>query len=441
MIRSLYQTSATLAAPFLTALLARRARRGKEDPARLSERRGIASYDRPPGPLVWVHAASNGESISALPLVEQLIATHPTRSVLVTTGTLTSAGLMADRLPERAFHQFVPLDCPPWVRAFLSHWQPNLGIWIESEFWPSLIWEMRRAGKPIALVNGRMSQRSVARWRRYPQLAKDLLSGFAPCLTQTEQDAENLALLGAVSPECVGNLKLSGAPLPVQATALTRFRQAAGQRPIWLAASTHPGEEEIIAEAHQALQNKFPSILTVLVPRHPHRGAEIARMLQDRGIIVTRRSEGNEPSQTTQIYVADTLGELGLFYRTAPIALIGGSLAGDHGGHNPLEAAHLDCRVLHGPDMKNFSTVAKALADRDGAATIRNAKELADAVASALSVSLKRDPGGEDPGRKNAEKEADQRNSISENLEKEGQKTLEAVMHRLSPVLHSSGAS
>ena len=424
-MRMLYQTSATLAAPILTHLLAKRARGGKEDPARLEERRGIASLARPNGSLVWIHAASNGEAMSALPLVHRLLDEGATGSVLMTTGTVTSARLMADRLPAGAFHQFVPLDRPAWVKAFLAHWQPDLGIWIESELWPSLIWEMRSAGRPMALVNGRISPRSLSRWQKRPALARDLLSGFAPCLTQTDQDAADLASLGAHQPECVGNLKLAGAPLPVDQGALAQFESARGGRALWLAASTHPGEEEIVADAHARLLKDDPELLCVLVPRHPRRSGDIISRLRARGLSVSQRSETDGPATGDQIYVADTLGELGLFYRAAPVALLGGSLAGDHGGHNPLEAAHLDCRVLHGPDMRNFSTIAATLAEKGVAETVRDVDSLAFAVRSALAK-----PSG-----------TGMPTSISETLARDGAKTLDAVMARLHPILARAEAA
>jgi len=365
--RALYRTITGLAAPMIDTYLTRRLKQGREDPTRSRERRGIPSLPRPDGALVWIHAASNGEAMSALPLINRLLDRDPRGHVLVTTGTVTSARLMAQYLPDRALHQFIPVDRTTWVRSFLDHWRPDAGIWVESEFWPALIWEMRAAGKPMALVNGRVSRRSLIRWRRISGIAADLLSGFQPCLAQTPSDADYLQSLGARNADCVGNLKLSVPPLPANAALLAQERARIGSRPIWLAASTHPGEEEIIAEAHRLMQDRFPDLLTILVPRHPKRGGDITEYLKKQSFPVSCRSQGGEIDMDSAIHVADTLGELGLFYRLAPVAFIGGSLCGGHGGHNPIEAALLGCAPIHGPDMANFSTVAEDLAREGGA--------------------------------------------------------------------------
>ncbi len=383
--RALYRTITGLAAPMIDTYLTRRLKQGREDPTRSRERRGIPSLPRPDGALVWIHAASNGEAMSALPLINRLLDRDPRGHVLVTTGTVTSARLMAQYLPDRALHQFIPVDRTTWVRSFLDYWRPDAGIWVESEFWPALIWEMRAAGKPMALVNGRVSRRSLIRWRRISGIAADLLSGFQPCLAQTPSDADYLQSLGARNADCVGNLKLSVPPLPANAALLAQERARIGSRPIWLAASTHPGEEEIIAEAHRLMQDRFPDLLTILVPRHPKRGGDITEYLQKQSFPVSCRSQGGEIDMDSAIHVADTLGELGLFYRLAPVAFIGGSLCGGHGGHNPIEAALLGCAPIHGPDMANFSTVAEDLAREGGAITIHAADELADAVTHLLS--------------------------------------------------------
>jgi 3-deoxy-D-manno-octulosonic-acid transferase len=282
--RSLYRISTVLAAPFIARYMKQRLAEGKEDPHRFCERQGNATLPRPKGPLIWIHAASNGEAMSALPLIDLLLERDPNGHVLLTTGTVTSAHLMADKLPARAMHQFVPVDRSAWVASFLSHWKPDAGIWVESEFWPALIWEMRAAGKPVALVNGRVSKRSLARWRRIPGIAADLLAGFSPCLAQSPADADHLKDLGAYQAECVGNLKLSVAALPADADALSAEQAVLNSRPVWLAASTHPGEEDIVAEAHEKLRETVPSVVTILVPRHPKRGSEITERLTRRAL-------------------------------------------------------------------------------------------------------------------------------------------------------------
>lgn len=370
--------------PAVRLYLAHRLRRGKEDAVRFSEREGFPSRVRPPGPLLWIHAASVGEAVSTLALIDRLAGERPALNMLVTTGTVTSAHLLATRLPTgHAWHQYVPVDRPVWVRRFLAHWKPDLALWIESELWPNLIVETRRRGIPLLLVNGRMSLASFRRWTRLPALIRPLLRSFDLCLTQDAIQAERFARLGAPRALTVGDLKSAAAPLPVDEAAFAALDAAIGRRPRWLAASTHAGEEEIAAEAHARLRQRFPDLLTVIAPRHPARGNEIAEGLRRRGLRLSRRSLSQPIAADTDIYLADTLGELGLFYRTAGIAFIGGS-TNAIGGHNPLEAALLDCAILHGPDMANAAAIAEALRAAGASEVVTDAGSLARALETLL---------------------------------------------------------
>ncbi|MEX0814386.1 MAG: glycosyltransferase N-terminal domain-containing protein, partial [Dongiaceae bacterium] len=382
-----YRRLSGLAAPALRLYLAARAHRGKEDPARLGERLGRPSRARPEGKLLWLHAASVGEAASALALLRRLAQARPEAALLLTTGTLASARFIAGRLPEGALHQYLPLDCTAWVRRFLDHWRPDLAIWIESELWPNLIVETRARGVPTALVNGRLSERSFRRWRRAPGLAAELLGGFAVVLGQDPAQTERLAALGAFAATCAGNLKFAAEPLPADPAALADLRRAVAGRPSWLAASTHPGEEEIVAAAHARLAASWPGLLTVIAPRHPARGGAIHRLLVDRGLSVARRSRGEPIGPATEIYLADTVGELGLFYRIAGVAFLGGSLVG-HGGHNPLEPARLGTAVLSGPQTFNFAPIYARLLAAGAARAVADAPTLAAAVGELLP-----DPG------------------------------------------------
>ena len=384
----LYRAITYAGAPIIKALLDRRLSAGKEDPDRLSERKGIASVSRPDGKLIWLHAASIGESQSSLVLIEKLLAGRPDLHVLQTTGTLTSARLMQDRLPERSFHQFAPIDRLPWVRRFLDYWQPDMALWMESELWPNLVLEARRRNIPSVLINARMSNRSFRRWCRFSGTARKLLQPFSMCLAQTEEQASYLRQLGADPVMYLGNLKFSATPLPVESTTLDTLAAAVAERPVWLAASTHAGEEEIAATVHTRLTKTWPDLLTVIVPRHPARGGQIAQELRARGFTVTQRScDGNN---LADIYIGDTLGELGLFYRLSKIAFIGGSMA-HHGGHNPLEAAQLDCAVVLGPDMGNFATVAREVLEAKGALQASTTDEIVESVSALLHNGTERD--------------------------------------------------
>jgi 3-deoxy-D-manno-octulosonic-acid transferase len=377
----LYRLFTNVGGPLVDGLLRRRLSQGKEDAARISERRGVANRPRPEGKLIWVHAASVGESQSSLVLIAKLLEAEPETHVLQTTGTLTSAHLMQERLPSRSFHQFVPFDRLPWVRTFLDHWQPDMALWMESEFWPNLMQETARQKIPSILVNARMSRSSFERWRWFSGTARKLLGTFSLCLAQTEEQADFLRRLGAAEVKCLGNLKFSAAALPAEKSALDALKAELGDRPFWLAASTHPGEEKMAADVHKRLSVEWPNILTVIVPRHPIRGDEIAKALRARGLSVSLKSLGD--GSTGDVYVADTLGELGLFYRLANVTFIGGSMA-SHGGHNPLEAAQLDCAVVLGPDMRNFKTVARELLHAGGALQASDGTAVADAVAKLL---------------------------------------------------------
>ncbi len=386
----LYRGVTTLALPLIEFYLARRRAAGREDPARADERRGIAGLARPPGGLVWLHAASVGESLSALSLIERILDDHPACHLLMTTGTVTSAHLLAERLPPRAIHQYVPVDRPQWVRGFLDHWRPDLALWMESEFWPNLVGATQSRGIAMILVNARMSAKSFVGWRRWPGMIRPLLAGFAERLAQDEDEAGRLRALGAPGVKVTGNLKFAARPLPVDEDALGHVLGACGGRPLWLAASTHPGEDAIAAQVHQRLKPTHPGLLTVIAPRHPSRGAAIAQSLADGGLIVARRAADDPITPQTDIYVADTLGEFGLLYRLSPVAFIGGSLV-PHGGQNVLEAARLGAAVIHGPHMDNFRAAIAQLGSAGGAIEVTGAESLGDAVAGLLADPVARD--------------------------------------------------
>jgi 3-deoxy-D-manno-octulosonic-acid transferase len=379
-----------LAAPALRLLLARRARQGKEDPARLGERRGVAGLPRPSGRLLWIHGASVGEARSVLPLLGAILDRHPGAAALVTTGTLTSARMLATALPPRACHQFAPLDVPGWVARFLDHWRPDAALWVESELWPNMLSALAARGVPAALVNGRLSAGSFARWRRLGRALRPPLDAFGRVLAQSDADAARFAALGAKGVAMPGNLKFDAAILPGDAAALSALASLLGGRPRWLAASTHAGEEEIAAAAHAALAPSLPGLLTILVPRHAARGDEVAGMLAARGLAVARRSRGETPGAGTAVYLADTMGELGLFYRLAPIAFVGRSLARG-GGQNPLEGAALGTALLAGPQTGNFGDIYAALAAAGAVRIVHDAATLAAALGTLFADAAARD--------------------------------------------------
>jgi len=366
-----YRYATMALAPAVPFFLRQRALRGKEDTARIGERLGYATVKRPAGELVWIHGASVGECMAGLPLVDAFL--KQDRNVLMTSGTVTSAQLLAERLPGRAIHQFVPIDTPAAVKRFLEHWQPQIGLFVDSELWPNLLRLSHARGTKLALINGRISERSFEGWRRARRIATSLLSQFDVCLAQDADTAHRLKMLGAPHVEVTGNLKADAAPLNVNPVKLNELQTAINGRPILLAASTHPGEDETILPAHDTLRATFRDLLTIIVPRHPDRGPDIAMLCGGRSNV--RRSSGSLPTQDIQVYIADTMGELGLLYSIAPFAFVGGSLI-PHGGQNPLEPAHVRCAVMAGPHTHNFSPAYQAIFTAQGAGLVNGCTDI-----------------------------------------------------------------
>ncbi len=379
-----YRALTRMGGPLVRLWLRRRSRQGKEDPARAPERWGHAGRPRPEGRLWWIHGASVGESLAALPLITALLEAHADLHLLVTTGTVTSAQLMAERLPPQAFHQYVPVDQPAAVRRFLDHWRPDGALWLESELWPNLLRTLKQRGVPVILVNGRLSARSAQRWQAFPRTRAALLDTFAACLAQTGDDGARLAALGAPAVTVTGNLKDAAPPPPADPQVLATLTAAVGTRPCWLALSTHADEEHQIARVHQRVATRFPDLLTLILPRHPQRGADLARALTaDTGRTVPRRSETPLPTAETALFLVDTLGEVGLFARLAPIVFVGKTLAVG-GGQNPLEPARLHCALLWGPAMDNFPEAAPRLRAAGAAEEVADAEALAQRLAALL---------------------------------------------------------
>lgn len=381
----LYLAASRRAGGIARRWLDRRRAEGKEDPDRLAERMGIAGVPRPDGPLIWFHAASVGEAASLLELLRRLTQARPGLTCLVTTGTVTSARFLADRLPENCIHQFSPLDVQPWVRRFLDHWRPDAAVFTESEFWPATLCEAHDLGIPLLLINARISNRSFRRWRMLGGMARALLARYDRILAQDTLAGEQLAALGADPGRLTveGSLKEGAAPLPYDEVERAKMARAFAGRHLWLAASTHPGEEEIVLGAHFRSRPALPLLSLLLVPRHPSRGDEVAALVRSRGLTVAQRSKGEPVTADTEVYLADTLGEMGLWYRIAPVSFVGGSLV-DVGGHNPFEPALLGSAIIFGPHVRNFIEGYRRLELAGAAVLVRNEAELSDAVIATL---------------------------------------------------------
>jgi 3-deoxy-D-manno-octulosonic-acid transferase len=361
-----YRGLSSAMVPLAPALIKRRLKLGKEDPERIGERRGLTRDVRPHGPMVWIHGASVGEVLASAALIERLRALNI--RILLTSGTVTSAAIVAKRFPPDIIHQYVPFDSPRYVARFLDHWRPSLALFIESDLWPNLILQSAARRLPMVLINGRMSQRSFPRWRRVHGTISAILEKFDICLAQSDTDAERFSALGCPNVITTGNLKLDVPAPPADPDKLDRLLSLTRGRPVIVAASTHPSEEEILIAAHRTLAGFFPGLLTVIVPRHPDRGPPVWRLVDAAGLKATLRSRDELPNASTDIYVADTMGELGLFYRLAEIVFMGGSLV-PHGGQNPIEAIKLGASIVHGPHVFNFTDVYEALDSTGGART------------------------------------------------------------------------
>jgi 3-deoxy-D-manno-octulosonic-acid transferase len=375
-----YRTLTRFSAPLLPFILSRRAKAGKEDPARRHERLGRPGEPRPSGLLVWLHGASVGESLVLATLVDELASHRPDLSFLVTTGTKTSATLMAKRLPDTARHQYVPVDTPAAATHFLNHWQPDLAVFAESEIWPNLIVETALSGIPMALVNARMNEKSLRNWARQPDTARWLLACFNWIGAADSRTCHGLEDLTGAAVTFAGNLKLEARPEDAPEEELDRCRKLLTDRPVWLAASTHPGEEASILSAHDLILENHPDALLILAPRHPERGGEVGTLIEKRGYTCARRSQGQSPTSQDQVWLADTLGEMPLWYACAPAVFVAGSLKPEIGGHNPVEVSKAGSAVITGPHVASFQDLYDHYKAEEAVRIVDDALTISEAV-------------------------------------------------------------
>lgn len=376
-----YRTATRALVPLAWASVSRKLRRHGVATERMQERLGHASLPRPAAPVIWFHAASVGESLSVLSLITRMGQRLPDAEFLITSGTATSAELVAKRLPPRTRHQFAPLDAPGPVGRFLDHWRPAAGLFVESELWPNMLVMARERGARLALVNARLSEASVRGWQRRAETARFLLSRFDLLMAQSTRTARDLISMGAPPARVVAgfNLKASAAAPPVDLIALKRARDGLAGRPAWIASSTHSGEEEVVLAAQNRLLRGRRDLCLVLVPRHPERGDEVESTIRAAGLTLSRRSQGEEIGPRTQVYLADTLGETGTWYALSPIVFLGATLV-PKGGHNPYEPAMSGCAIMAGPYRDNAADAYDGLAHAGGLADVTDAETLARQV-------------------------------------------------------------
>ena len=386
MLLKIYNTLISFLYPIaISRYIEKRKKRGKEDIKRFNERVGRPIKPRPEGKLIWMHGASVGESISMLPLIQRLLEVYPNAHVMVTTGTLTSAEIMAKRLPERAFHQYLPIENPVFATRFLKHWKPDVALWFESEFWPAMLSCIKRKNIPLILVNGRISNKSFKRWQQFDFIIKEILECFTLCLGQSDEDEYRLRVLGAKNTMCLGNLKYAGLPLPIDENKKQEIAEQITGRTVWLVSSTHDDEEFKIARFLKDLQKKVPNLLTFMAPRHPQRGSEIKQRLQkELGLNVALRSANEKITEKTDVYVADTIGELGIWYDLIPLVFIGGSLI-PHGGQNFIEPSRSRDAVIVGPHMYNFADAMNRAKKADAVIQVNDVLELMETVENLLT--------------------------------------------------------
>lgn len=385
----LYRLGFLMALPFLVVLFYVRRLKGKENKKRFCERLGYPKKARPAGKLIWMHGASVGECLSMLPLINKLLEMDKDLHIMVTSGTVTSADLMAKRLPERAFHQFIPIDSWWGSRHFVRHFHADAVLWFESDFWPNLLAAIHAEKIPLVLLNGRISDKSFARWQKHHWFIKSLLQNFVLTLGQSPENARRLKVLGSPAIDCVGNIKYAAPPSPYNADELKKLLADIGDRPCWCGASTHDNEEERMAFVHETVKGHFDKLLTICVPRHPHRADAIEKMFTKRGLKVSRRSRGEAITPQTDVYLADTIGEMGLLYRLAPIVFVGGSLI-PFGGQNMLEPMSLSRAVIIGPYAFNFKEIVQSAKEMQALLEVKDESELAATVQVLLQSLSKR---------------------------------------------------
>lgn len=376
MYLQLYKFVTWFFGPIIELYLLKRKAAGKEDADRFFERKGKTNKKRPNGNVVWFHAASVGESVSIIPLIQQMKEKYSSLNFLITTGTVTSSKILESRLPKNVIHQYVPIDRTVCVDRFLNNWKPKLAFFVESELWPNLIIQTHKTGCTLIQINARISAHSFTKWKKYPDIIKSMLECFSISIAQSEVDKERLSALGAKKTICLGNLKFAAPTLPADPSETGKVLSMLGSRNIWLAASTHEGEEEFIIRAHKILKAKYPDLLTIIAPRHAVRGAEIAQFLKSEKLQFVQRSKNEIITPQAEIYLADTMGELGIFYRLANIVFMGGSLV-EHGGQNPLEAARLECAILTGTHFQNFKRIYSEMIENNCVQVVSGGGDLA----------------------------------------------------------------
>ncbi len=351
-----------------------------------AERRGIASIPRPDGSLIWVNATSVSGADAVLALCRRLLDQNPSLNCLITTETDAAAQALLGQMPARMIHQCVPVDANRYITAFLDHWKPDLSVWTEATFQPAFVVQTKRRNIPTIYIDAVMSAKSFSRYRLFNGMTASLLQRFDHIFTRDTPSKKYLQNLGAPAAkvQTIGLLSGGASPLPHDETQRKALARAIGGRTVWLAALTHEGEEDSILAAHMIARRSYPELLLILAPRHAERGDTIAEILREQGCTVAQRSKSQQIDRQTDIYVADTPDEMGLWYRLSPVSFIGGSLV-EKGGHNPLPAVALGSAILHGPQISDFAAAYDTLLAADACIPVTDGPDLAKKLEAVLS--------------------------------------------------------
>lgn len=376
---SLYRLGTRLLEPVAPWLVERRLKSGKERPERIGERFGMTQATRPGGALIWMHGASVGECRLLLDVFSALRKRRPDLHALMTSQTLTSADMIGSSGASNVIHQMAPVDGPNAVERFLKHWQPDAAVFAEGEIWPNMLGGLKAQDVPAALVNARMTEKTLSSWKRRPSAAKEVFSAFSFIGAADQATADGLLEATGRKIGVVGNLKSAAAVDGPSATDVAKFRTAIHGRPILLAASTHSGEDEFALDAFVEVRTRAMGVLMIVVPRHPDRGRAVAEVMRGRGMTTQQWSKDTTPPGVgVDVLVADTMGELLFWYAAADAVYLGGATVEGVGGHNPVEPAQLGKRVFTGPYGFNFRETFEALEKADALKIGTTSDELAD---------------------------------------------------------------
>ena len=370
-------------------ILKKRLAGGKEHPERLSERRGVASVPRPDGDMVWFHVASVGEGVAILPLVKRLLAERPALHVLVTSGSVTSAKILSERLPERAIHQFIPVDIPAWVDTFLETWHPSVAIFVESEIWPNLIHQIHCRDIPLVMVNGRVSVKTEKKWTYCYGFIRYLSSLFSVVIPASKNDMARLQRLGFDVSDAIGNIKLYAEPLSYQSDVVHYFETIMGERPVWVASCLHAEDDAIAIETHHAVLEQHEDAVAVFVPRHPERADALETMITDKGWHCTRLYQGDtlapvDDLKNAHVVLVDVIGRMGDVYELSDVVYLGGGFS-TRGGHNPMEPLRQGCVVVQGQDTSNCRDAVELFFENDLGVRAKTAKQVTESILGGLN--------------------------------------------------------